>query len=133
MQVATRLVTSKLADLYSLMDSSPMFISDDGLRQMREVVDDFGAAYQRLRAWARDKHFLRWQVRPKVHKAMHIPDQAAIINPKFENCYIDESLIGSSQKVWKASVHGKYASYVHRTSLAKRWLSIILRLERDIV
>eukprot|EP00959_Pyramimonas_sp_CCMP1952_P033536 704065-Pyramimonas_sp.AAC.1 len=64
---------------------------------------------------------------------MHIPEQAAIINPKFENCYIDESLIGSTQKVWKASVHGKYAAHVQRAVLAKRWLSVVLRLERGVL
>eukprot|EP00959_Pyramimonas_sp_CCMP1952_P088669 1855391-Pyramimonas_sp.AAC.1 len=42
MHVATRQATSALVELYSLMDRSPMFMSDASLRHMREVVDDFG-------------------------------------------------------------------------------------------
>lgn len=123
-------VTKHLADLYGLMDNAPMFLDDAELGQMRALTVGFGIALQFLRAWAEGENLLMWQIRPKTHKAMHLPLAAAVINPKYVSNYADESQIGTTTRVWKGSVAGRYKAYVQRAVLAKRFLAQLLRYER---
>ena len=127
---AVRRVTATLAEMYALMAESPMFLDDATLARFREIVFDFGIAYQYLRAWAEENRLLMWQVRPKSHKAMHMPLVASVINPRCVSNYADESQIGTTTRVWKGSVTGRYKAHVQRTVLAKRWLAVLLRYER---
>lgn len=122
-------VTANLAEFYDIIASAPMFMTDAQLQRLRLVVDNFGIALQSLRGEAEARNQLVYQVRPKVHKAMHLPLFASIINPRCVNCYVDESQMGTSQRVWRASVKGKYSNHVQRTVLAKRWLALLLRFE----
>ena len=123
-------VTQALADMYEVLRAAPMFLDDATLHQFRELVGGFGVSLQYLRSWAETNHRLMWQVRPKAHKAMHLPQLAAIINPRYVDNYADESQIGTSTRVWKGSVAGRYKAHVQRTVLAKRWLAVLLRYER---
>jgi len=124
------LVTRSLADMYDIMNYSPMFLDAQSLERFQTVVYDFGIALQRLRACALDNHDLSWQVRPTTHKAMHLPLMASVINPRLVSNYADESQIGTTTRVWKGSVSGRYKAHVQRIVLAKRWLAVLLRYER---
>lgn len=127
---AVREVTGKLNEMYNLFACSPMFLSDADLRRLDELVCDCGTALQYLRCWAEGEELLMWQIRPKAHKVMHLPMMASILNPYYVNCYADESQVGTSVRVWKASVRGRYQSTVQHNVLAKRWLAVLLRFER---
>ena len=50
-----------------------------------------------------------------------------IINPKFVQCDGEESLIGTTAKVWKRSMSVRYESVVQRNALSL--LGLFLRLE----
>jgi hypothetical protein len=128
--VVVRKVTLRLAEFYNLLASAPMFMDDATLQRLGEVVVDFGIAVQYLRSWAETNQLLFWQVRPKLHKAMHMPFEASVINPRTVSCYSDESQVGTSARVWKGSVKGKYKDHVQRAVLAKRWLAVLIRYER---
>ena len=129
---AIRKMFGCLERFYNLMESCGMFPTDAELMQMQEAVDDWGIALQKLRAAAHARDQLLWQVRPKCHKVLHLPLFAGILNPAALNCYIRESQIGTSQKVWKSSVRGRYRNVAQRTVLARRWLGLILRLEMSL-
>ena len=123
-------LTANLKEYYDLTGMT-MFMSEGSLQRLQIAVDEMGLALQRLRHIAAQRNQLIWQVRPKVHKAMHLAFFAAIVNPMALNCYVRESQVGTSQKVWRASVRGKYQPHVQRTVLAKRWLGLLLLLERE--
>jgi hypothetical protein len=128
---ALRKCSEHLAMIYEIIQSATMFFTDAELQSLQDAVGEFGIGLQSLRGLAAADHSLLWQVRPKAHKAMHIPFFANIINPSAVNCYADESQMGTSQKVWRASVKGKYQQHIQRSVLAKRWLALVLRFEQD--
>eukprot|EP00969_Alexandrium_andersonii_P061740 2721904-Alexandrium_andersonii.AAC.1 len=90
--------TSKLSDLYHVFAARPMFLETGDLQLVDTIVKDFGIACQYLRNWAEENHHLYWQIRPKHHKAMHLPYFATIANPRFVSCYSDESQVGTSTR-----------------------------------
>lgn len=128
--VATRRVVGALREYYAAMGTT-MFMTQASLSRLQAAIDEMGIAMQRLRHIAGSRNELSWQVRPKLHKAMHMPLFASIINPMSLNCYVRESQVGTSQKVWKGSVAGRYQRHVQRSVLAKRWLGLLLRLELE--
>eukprot|EP00969_Alexandrium_andersonii_P096617 4265769-Alexandrium_andersonii.AAC.1 len=76
---------------YDILYTSPMFLDAKALNDLRKVTLRFGAAVQSLRSIARDKHVLAWNMTYKVHARQHLPDQAAIVNPRYCQCYQEES------------------------------------------
>lgn len=108
-----------------------MFMKDAEVRALADACDEMGVSLQGLRHFAASRNELAWQVRPKCHKAMHLPMFASVINPYYLNCYVRESQVGTSQRVWRSSVHGQWGPHVQRTVLAKRWLGLLLRLETN--
>ena len=122
-------VTSSMSDIYEIIAGGAMFLTQDELRRFGDAVDEFGISMQSLRHVAHMRSQLAWQVRPKCHKAMHMPLFASIINPGSLNCYVRESQIGTSQRVWRSSVKGRHHNHAQRTVLAKRWLGLLLRIE----
>ena len=127
-----RRVTGNLCEFYNIIGTSSMFMSAAELRGLADACDDMGASLQGLRGLAAARNELVWQVRPKCHKAMHLPYFASVINPHSLNCYVRESQVGTSQRVWRASVQGRWVLHAQRTVLAKRWLGLLLRLEAEL-
>ena len=102
-----RQVVSMLAEFYDLLYASPVFLSNETLARLTHVVQTFGASFQRLRALARHQGQSAWKVTPKVHKMQHLPMLSGIINPCWVQCYAEESLVGTTTRVWKRSVAGR--------------------------
>lgn len=127
-----RRVTQSIEEFYRVLATSPMIMNDVHLSALAAAVDDMGVSLQGLRHAASLRNEFSWQVRPKCHKAMHLPFFAAIVNPYFLNCYIRESQVGTSQKVWRSCLSGKWGLHAQRTVLAKRFLGLLLRLEADL-
>ena len=108
-----------------------MFHSDAEVEQLRVITTAFGTAYQRLRGIAMGKGDFSWQLKPKVHKFMHMPFLASVMNVRCASCYADESAVGTTCGVWKRSVAGRYKRHVQRNVLTKRWLAVLLRFELE--
>lgn len=121
---------SKSKAYYEAMKGG-MFMTKNSLRQLQDAIDELDIAIQNLRCIAAARHHLTWQVRSKLHRVMHMPLLAALINPMCLNCYVRESQVGASQKVWRASVRGNFHWHVQSTVLAKRWLVLLLRFELE--
>ena len=124
-----KLITIKLDEFYTVLDAADLFLTPEQLAHFETVVQDLVTTLQHLRALADAAGLLRWPVKPKAHKLCHMPLVAASINPVKMTCYSDESHIGTLTKVWSKSIAGRYRPRAQANVLAKRWLSILLRLE----
>ena len=95
----------------------------------KKLCIEFGENYQKLRDWARDAGQLAWPVRPKVHKMQHLPQCCAVINPTAVQVYGEESLVGTTVRVWKKSMAGRYTGVVQRNVLVKRLTGLMCHFE----
>ena len=120
-------VTRSLVHFYDLIWQGPMFFDEEQLQRLRAVCLTFGSNFQLLREAARGQGLLAWLVKPKVHKMQHIPLMAEVINPRFVQCYADESLVGTCTKVWQKTARGRYKRTVQKAVLAKRLAALQMR------
>ena len=127
--VDLRVVTAKLDELYKIIYGGPMFLGLDALDQLENVCIEFGEAFQRLREHGRVNAQLTFGITPKVHKSQHLPLLAELINPKWLTVYGEESLIGTTMKVYKRSMSGRYKRHIQRNVLLKRVVGLMLRFE----
>lgn len=127
--VCMRKVVSSFAEFYDLLYDGPMFLPQASMDRLRTVLLEFGLHFMRLRELARRSATLAWQVRPKVHKMQHMTLWAQSINPKYCQCYGEESCVGTVVKTWKGSVSGRYRGVVQRVVLVKRVTALLLRFE----
>lgn len=129
MEVQLREVTSKLHEFYHVLATADRFLSDAEKERLREIVLSIGVAYQSLHMMSQARGWLRFPVRPKLHKMCHFPFAAGSINPRSVSCYADESHIGTLCQVWKKSISGRWTAACQDTVLCKRWLAVLLRFE----
>ena len=101
----------------------------DQVQTVRAACLEFGSAYMRLRECARTTGLLLWPVKPKVHTMQHVPLFCEVMNPRFLQNYIEESVVGTTTKVWKRSVAGRYQGGVQRVVLVKRVVGLLSRLD----
>ena len=120
-------VIDNLAGFYSILYEGPMFMSAQSIHKLQVACVEFGAAYLRCREHARVSGALAWPVRIKMHKMQHVPLMCRVINPIFVQCYAEESLIGTTAKVYKKSIAGRYHNFAQRNVLIKRLVALLLR------
>ena len=96
---------------------------------MQQHTLAFGVSYQRLRNLAQAQKVLAWPIRPKVHKMQHVPELASHLNPVHAQCYLEESFMGTTAKVWRKSMVGIYSKGIQELTLVKRVAGVLLRLE----
>jgi hypothetical protein len=122
-----------LDEFYSILYAAPRFPDDDVINRLRSVCTAFGEAFMWCREYSRRDGLLWWEITSKVHKMQHVPMMAKIINPRHLQCYASESLIGTTTKVWKRSMSGRYKKRVQKVVLTKRVLGVLLRLSMPYV
>ena len=101
-------------------------MTDRDLDRLRSICIEFGEHFMWCRELSRRDGLLWWEITPKVHKMQHVPKMAQMINPRFVQCYFPESLIGTTTKVWKRSMSGRYKNSAQRVVLSKRLLGVLL-------
>ena len=124
-------IIDTLVKSYDVFYSEPMFMSDDAIRDLRRLLGEFGVLFMHLREHARLEGELAWQIKPKVHKMQHLASLSMVINPRFVQNYGEESLIGTTTRVWKKSMYGRYANHVQSNILVKRITGLLCRLESN--
>ena len=88
-----------------------------------------GLAYQELREISRLAGRMCFKVTPKVHKVQHLPLYSSCLNPRHVQNYAEESLIGTSTKIWARSVSGRHTQSVQPNVLVKKITGLLLRME----
>ena len=124
-----RIMLRSLQNIYKAMYGQPMFLSVEALRELESHCFDFGESFQRLREHGRTNNHLVCRITPKVHKMQHVPYMAELINPAFVQVYGEESLVGTTTKVYKKSMSGRYRKALQRTVLRKRVAGFFFNLE----
>ena len=127
-------LVSSLDDIYfwmygSLPGDRGRFLSSSELAGLRKAILEFGWHYQWCRGFSRRVHFMGFEVTPKVHKTQHFAMLAEFMNPARIANWAEESMVGTTCKVWKGSKYGRYKSLVQHRVLTKRCLSLFMRLE----
>ena len=131
--VCMRGVVSKLVEVYDILYNGPMFLPEAAMGQLRAACVAVGVNHMRLRELSRRSGTFAFQITPKVHKFQHIPQIAESINPRWCQCYGEESCVGTVVAAWKGSVSGRYRASVQRTVLVKRVTALLLRFEMALL
>jgi len=115
-------ITAALAELYQIVYTDDMFLNDDALRRLREVVLDIGLRVMRLREAAYRAEKLFWRITPQMHRLQHLPLYASALNPRWVQCYLEESLVGTNTNIWQKKPAGAVPEHrpVGRSSSAHR-------------
>jgi len=122
-------IIENLALFYDVLYQAPMFMPRATIDRIEEICMNFGIAYLHCREYARSHNILSWPVRMKTHKMQHVPLMCKVINPVHVQCYGEESLIGTTTKVWKRSIAGRHHNVAQRNVLLKRFCGLLLRFE----
>ena len=119
-----------LDEIYAIMYSSgTRFLDDESIALLQQHVEAFGICYMWCRELSRQENLLAFNVTSKVHKVMHIPRLSMIINRAFmQNCG-EESMVGTTVRVWKAAKHGRYRRNIQHVVLLRRLLGLFMRME----
>ena len=117
-----------LVQLYAILYGAGRFLSDRESRQLQDVCLRFGRAFQQMRQHCLVRNELRFNVKPKVHKMQHLPMISAVLNPRYVQVYGEESLIGTTTKIWARCVAGPHHRTAQKSVLAKRVVALLLHL-----
>ena len=104
-----------------------MFMNAAQVSHIKDVCVAFGIDYQTCREQGRLAGHLVFPVRTKVHKMQHLQLCCEVINPIYVQCYAEESLIGTSTKVWKKPIAGRWKRVAQRNVLVKRLTALLIR------
>ena len=127
-----RLVIDALHEFYEVLHNEPVFVSDSGISRLHAARNQLGAEYKSLReiAWVADRR--DWHSVPKVHKILHYPYFARVINPRAVQNYGEEALIGTVTNTWTRSISERHKKKVQVSLLTKRIVALLLRLALPI-
>ena len=121
-------VVELLAQLYDDLYSWPMFLSDAQVAKVKSTCDDIGLLMMRLRNFAMELQQLFWRITPKVHKLMHLHLYAAVMNPRWVQNYAEESLVGTTTRIWQRAMRGRYDNHAQSNVLLRRLVGLLLRI-----
>ena len=80
---------------YEILYAGPCFLDDASLNELRAQLSRLGRHYQWLVVYAMNKGQTWWHIVPKLHVGLgHLGHQAALINPRFVQGYMSESMVG---------------------------------------
>lgn len=123
-----RKVFQALVQIQKIFYSSGQFLEDESKAELNESFLKLGRHWQNLRHLSSLENENSFQIRPKVHIAMHFPEQSELINPVFVQNYQEESLIGVVTKVWAACARGPYDKTIQAKALNRMWVGLEIRM-----
>ena len=127
--ISVTAMATSLCKFYEVLYRAPMFMCDADLADLRVALGVFGENLMRLREQARLLRKLRFNVTPKCHRMQHCHNYAGVLNPRWVQNYSEESLMGTTSKVWEKTMVGRYQKSAQSTVLIKRVLGLLLRFE----
>ena len=113
-----RLVTS-LNKVYEVLYNADCFLDAAELEALGAALVEMGREHMRCRQYADALGEPAFQVRPKAHYAQHLHQQARLINPRFTQCYKEESMMGTTSNIYHNTCNGPYKKTIQRVVLMK--------------
>ena len=71
-----------LVNIYDTFYSEPMFMSNEAIRSIRQLLEEFGTLFMHMREDARARGELSWSIKPNVRTMQHLATMCHIINPR---------------------------------------------------
>ena len=117
--------------IYTIMYNADAFLTDEEATFLRRALSRFGATIMQLREICRITNVFAWNVTPKMHAVQHFATFPAQINPRWIQCYTEESAVGLTTKIWARSANGRYRRTIQRTVLMKKVVALAIRFETN--
>ena len=73
---------------------------------MQTLLYRFGRHFCWLSGEATEDGLLVWHLRPKLHFMQHLAEQSRLINPRYVQCYLEESICGKMAALAKSCFNG---------------------------
>ena len=102
-----RKVNESLCIVFQVLYSSDMCLNAQQLASVRKHTLRLGRRLQRMSHHAATSAGNKvWLVTPKAHFMQHVPEQCELMNLRYLQCYVEESLCGRIAKIYKSSSNG---------------------------
>ena len=118
-----------LDDAYTLMYDGDMFLPAEDLAAISVAFETIGVSMQTLRGIHMALGSLLFQMTPKVHLCMHVPEQCQLINARFTQCYGEESMVQRWSHLWHSCAHGPYQRTAQFNVLIKYLVQFAIRMD----
>ena len=126
---AIRKMVGSLNGIYDILYSGGIFLTDLEKSDLAERAQRLGFYQMLCRQFARQRHGMHFAYKPKSHFAQHMPCQSRLINPRYTQCYIEESLVGKCTKLFRACAHGKYHAKAQTKACLRYLVFLAIQLE----
>ena len=117
--IAVLAANRALCRVYDILYTAGTFLSHSELMDLETATGNLGQAFHLLRDICKRRGHLHWQIKPKVHVGMHLPQQCILINSRVVQNYGEESLIGKMALIWEASCNGPYHRNIQLQTMFK--------------
>jgi hypothetical protein len=112
-------VCESIVAWYKLVYSAGVVLTHAEFRLQFRLVQRCLRSYQWL-AWdSAASGVFNWHIIPKHHFWAEMAYQAELLNPRFQQCYSGESMVGRVMPIFKRSINGPCRNTVQRTVLRK--------------
>ena len=112
-----------------ILYAGAIFLSPSELQAFTKHVLRFGRHLQWLAKHSSEvAGDCGWIVKPKAHFWQHMPEQAALVNPRYVQCYLEEGLVGKVCEVYLSCANGpSNPAEMEATALTKYLIGLTLR------
>ena len=101
-----RKVTRSISSFIDVLYSVDFFLTEDQKAEVQVLLYRFGRHFCWLSGDATEAGVLVWHLRPKLHFMQHLAEQCRLINPRYVQCYLEESICGKMAALAKSCFNG---------------------------
>ena len=113
-------VVEALKTIQDLVYSAPCFLAAEDVDLLRKTCDRLGRHYQKLSVDAFEHNLTRWNTVTKFHFTLaHLAQQAELINPRWVQGYVSESMVGTASDIYSMCQSGPFHRVVQKTVMLK--------------
>lgn len=119
-----------LREFYSIVYGHGEFLPHEQGLAMKHNVFKFLHHYVWLHNDALAKHKILWAITAKFHYFFHVALRCHWINPRWQQTYVDESMVGRICKLYRGCSNGPYHASVQKVALVKYLTALHILLGR---
>ena len=121
-------VCSSIDDWYRVVYGGGVVLTEDEFERQFKLCLRCLRSYQFLAYASSLDGDLNSHITPKFHFFVELSLQSRLLNPRYQQCYASESMVGRVMNIYETSLHGPFAETIQRTVLTK----YLLGLEIDL-
>jgi hypothetical protein len=125
-------VIESMDALYKLVYNAGFWLTLGEMDAFSKHCRRIGNNWQMLATITAGQLVRSWPQRPKLHYSVaHLPRQAQLINPRFVQAYMSESMVGRVAKIYRKSMDGTHEHV--QAKVMKKYLTGLLLVWSDLV